>query len=119
MQKKRWNIRLRSSSLVEVIVSGIIISVIFGIAVITYVNAQRTGVSLTKLTYTILMQEVYTRSVTAKDFDFREEKHGDVRVIQDVFPSNLGNQLHILHIEVRSTQGKLLAERNDLIHIGQ
>jgi competence protein ComGF len=112
-----FKIRVRASSLIEVITALIIISIIFTIAIMVYLNVQRSGFSSRRLTGELLINEVLVKTLKDKRFDTTETNSDDITVYQDVTAHKTVAHLKVLTLEARDINGKLVAERKRLIYV--
>ncbi|MBT1705382.1 hypothetical protein [Chryseosolibacter indicus] len=108
----KW--RVKCSSLIEVIIALIIISVIFSLSITIYLNLQRTGWSMSKLQHQILMDKVYNELRFGQTD--AEIKMDEVIVYINVKPHSSIDALKIIHLEVRTEEGKLVAEKKHLVY---
>jgi hypothetical protein len=106
--------RLRASSLIEVTVALVIISMIFTMALVIYLNVQRSGFSGRKLQNSVLLDEAYNELMKTREFKSKESRYDDVTLFQSVERNDSG--LVLLRFEIRNEDGKLLSERKYLVY---
>lgn len=114
MLKTIWSHRVRSSSIIEVTTAMIIISMVFGLAIIIYLNLQRTGVSSQRLSARIKLETVFSETNRLKKFETREVDFENIVIYQKV--ERAGNGLLNIVLEARDEQGKLIAEQKHFIY---
>jgi hypothetical protein len=115
--KRMLSLRLQSSSLIEVTVSLIIISIIFSLSITIYLNVQRSGFSSSKLVYNVLLDDAYNGAIKAKDFSNKEFEYEDFTLFQIISSSGENENLKVLRFEVRNKKGQLLGERKYLLYV--
>src|SRR5688572_12254962 len=109
--------KVKASSLIEVITALIIISLVFSLAIVVYLNVQRSGFSSKKLRYSMILDEVYSgihkETLTGnKEFDY-----GDVIVHQEIKVHSSFPSLLLMQLAVRNEEGKLLAEKKFMKYV--
>lgn len=104
------------SSLIEVITSFLIISIVFGLGAMIYVNIQRASMSTLRLSANQLLQAVYTETLQTETYTPREANGEDITVYQEVTPYAANEALWWLHLEARDRAGHIIATRNHLIY---
>lgn len=109
--------RLKASSLIEVTVALVIISLIFTVAITIYLNVQRSGFSTGKLMHNVLLDDAYNQAVTSKKFVDKEIQYKDVTVFQSVIRKDDNKNLVTLRLELRNTDGVLLGERKYILYV--
>jgi hypothetical protein len=112
--KKILTKRLPASSILEVTTAMIIISMVFGLAIIIYLNIQRSGVSSLKLSSRIKLEAVFSETNRLKKFESREVRFEDIIVYQEIEHNSEG--LLSIKLEARDEQGKLIAQQKHLIY---
>jgi hypothetical protein len=116
--KNGINVRVKASTLVEVTISLVIITMIFSIAMVIYLNIQSSGFSNVKLLNKALLDEAYAQVIKSKDFEKKEEIDYDHFILirsSSRHPQN--ENMVILLFEIRNDEGKLLAERKHLLYV--
>jgi len=111
------SLRLKASSLIEVTVALVIISMIFTIAITIYLNVQRSGFSTGKLLHNVMLDDAYNETMKARDYTSKEIQYDEVTLFRDVKRSDLNKNLIMLKLELRNTDGALLAERKYLLYV--
>src|SRR6188768_2103292 len=118
--KRLLRITVRASSLIEVITAMVIISMVFSMASIIFLNVQKTGLSKRKLEAMMILDETFTESVRTNQYVTREVSYTDeIRIYQEVRPSRLSNLLLVVVLEARDRDGKLVAEQKHLLHVAE
>jgi hypothetical protein len=106
--------KLKASTLIEVTTALVLISMVFTMALVIYLNVQRSGFSGRKLQNSVLMDEAYNEVMKTKEFRDREMNYDDVTLSQIVNRQDQG--LVMLRFEIRNEDGKLLSERKYLVY---
>lgn len=115
--KKERPWKVRSSSLVEVTTALVIISMVFGLAMIIYMNVHRTGFSSQKLACEILMNDMYNSTAQSRQYLSKEQHYGDIVIYQEVRPYSDGKDLLLIQLEARDPGGKLIAMQRHIIYV--
>lgn len=112
----KLNARVDASTILEVIVSMVVIVVVFGIAMMIYSNVLRTSVSAKKIrAQAILTQtmqkiednpEIVTQSLTIDDF----------RIEQEIKPYSTNNNLTEIHLTAYDQNQQKIAELEKVIY---
>ena len=111
--------RIRSSSLIEVTTALVILSMVFGLAIVIYLNVQRSGVSSRKLVCTALLEKTYAEVKASGNYDSREFAYDEITVYLTAIPHGESPELRILALEARDAGGKLLAQQKHLLYVPQ
>ena len=114
--KQVLKVRMAASSIVEVTTALVIISMIFSLAMIIYLNVQRSGISFRKVDGVIMMEEVYAETKNLKKYEDRTEEREDIIIYQKVSASGESPDLLVIQLEARDAQGKVIAEQKHLIY---
>lgn len=114
MLRTIWSRRVKSSSIIEVTTAMIIISMVFGLAIIIYLNLQRTGISSQRLSARIELEAVFAETSRLKKFETREVNFESIVVYQKV--ERADNGLVNIALEARDEQGKLIAEQKYFVY---
>ena len=118
--KRLLRITVRASSLIEVITAMVIISMVFSMASIIFLNVQKTGLSKRKLEAMMILDETFTESVRTNQYVTREVSYtNEIMIYQEVRPTRLSNHLLVVVLEARDRDGKLVAEQKHLIHVAE
>ena len=118
--KRLLRVTVRASSLIEVITAMVIISMVFSMASVIFLNVQKTGLSKRKLEAMMILDETFTESVRTNQYVTREVSYTDeIRIYQEVRPSRLSNLLLVVVLEARDRDGKLVAEQKHLVHVAE
>jgi hypothetical protein len=111
-----WNRRARSSSILEVTVALVVISITFGLFMMTYINLLAGNYYLQKLKYegklSIQLQEL----IQSKKFVNDVKEEGQVRIFQTVSRYKDSRSLKWIELKAINSKGKILAEYNSLYY---
>src|SRR5688500_8721784 len=97
--------RVKASSLIEVITALVIISIIFTIAIMIYLNVQRSGFSSRRVLGEIMINEVLVKTLQDKQFDGAEITANEITVYRDVTVHKTSPNLTVLTFEARDGNG--------------
>jgi hypothetical protein len=111
--------RASASSLIEVTVALIIITMITGFAIMIYLNVQRTGFSTAEIKYNAVLEENYLHAIESSNFQSEELVDNDVVISKVVQPHPSNQRLFILLYEVKNRTGQVLAQKKYLYHAPQ
>lgn len=78
--------KLRASSLVEVTVGMVLISLVIGFALMIYANVARSAPPLTKLKYQLVLREFAQQTVQQQTFFDETQHHETVTIQKAVLP---------------------------------
>lgn len=108
-------VKVQSSTLIEVTTALVIISMVFSMAIVIYVNVQRSGFSAKGVSSMMMIDEVYAESVRTKTFKEREVQFENIAIYQQVTRQNKPDVL-LVRLEARDQNGKLVAEKKHLVY---
>jgi hypothetical protein len=103
--------RVDASTLIEVTIALIIISMIFGFATVIFLNVQRTGFSVSKVSNYIVLDEVWAKMNAGGDFTSKEYQVANGTIFQSVEQHPENEHLFVIRLELRNQEGKVLAEK--------
>lgn len=106
--------RVRASSLIEVIAAMLILSMVFGLAIVIYLNVQRSGVSARKLICIVRLEAAFAETEQQRTFTSREWQYDDLTVYQEVKQDSAG--LTVVILEGRDPAGKLVATKKHMVY---
>ncbi|HYF68574.1 MAG TPA: hypothetical protein VD884_10575 [Ohtaekwangia sp.] len=109
--------RLKGSSLIEVTVALVIITLVFSLAMVIYLNVQRSGLYAFKLSCEMMLNEVYTNTVRSEDYQNKEVTYDEVFIYQEVKTYPGSGNLLLITLEAREPGGKMIAERKHLVYV--
>jgi hypothetical protein len=107
-------LRLRASSLIEVIAAMLILSMVFGLAMVIYLNVQRAGVSARRVTCLVRLDAAFAEATQQQVYTTREIHYDDLTVYQEVKQDTTG--LTVVLLEGRDMTGKLIATQKHLVY---
>ncbi|MGY3214542.1 hypothetical protein [Mucilaginibacter sp. HD30] len=106
-------LRLRASSLLEVIVSMVIIVVVFGLAMMMIVNITRGSLSTKKIRAHAILKSMFMNGDGQKEWISKTAIIDSVTVEQDVKPYNTG--LLEVHLTAYDTNNEKMAELRKIV----
>ncbi|MDB5146207.1 MAG: hypothetical protein JWQ57_227 [Mucilaginibacter sp.] len=90
--------KIRASTILEVVVSMVIIILVFGIAMMIYTNVLRLSLSAKKIKAQAILQEIVLKSEQTKNLSTQSFIIDDFRVEQEIKPyldDTLLNEIHV------------------------
>ncbi|MDB5008617.1 MAG: hypothetical protein JWP45_3010 [Mucilaginibacter sp.] len=115
MAGSKLNVKLRASTILEVIVSMVIIVIVFGIAMMIYTNVLRLSLSAKKLRAQALLEETlftaeHNATNTTQTFNI-----DDFRIEQEVKPYVQNSSLTDIHLTAYDQNQQKIAELEKVI----
>lgn len=115
MVGSKLNTKLNASTILEVIVSMVIIVIVFGIAMMIYTNVLRLSLSAKKLRAQALLQETmfaaeHNAANTTQTFNIN-----DFRIEQEVMPYQENSSLTDIHLTAYDQNQQKIAELEKVI----
>jgi type II secretory pathway pseudopilin PulG len=107
--------KVRASTIIEVLISMIVIMVVFGIAMLIFANVTRSGVSEKKVRSSAVLQQILLDDERTTDLASRTFTVDSLRIEQQV--KNYNGQGSLVEIDLRAydTGGQLTAETHKII----
>lgn len=93
----KLNARVKGSTILEVIVSMVVIVVVFGIAMMIYTNVLRTSVSVKKIRAQAILSQTMLKAENNPESIAQSLTIDDFRVEQEVKPYGDNNSLTEIH----------------------
>jgi len=87
---------------------------IFGLAIIIYLNVQKAGLSSIKLEGSMRMEALVSEMHQTGKYESQEIPFDNMVIYQKV--EERGNGLVLIKLEARNMQGKLIAEQKHLVY---
>jgi hypothetical protein len=109
--------RIRSSSILEVTVALVIISITFGIFMMIYVNLLSGNYYLQKLKYEGKLTIQYQELVQSKNFIDEVKEDETVRIFQTILPYRNATNIKLVELKAINRNGKVLAEHKTLYYV--
>ncbi len=113
--KLKYNMRLKASSILEVIISMIIILLVFGIAMMIATNVVHSSLSVKKLNAQALLHNVLIKEEQAKEVNTQTYTLDDFRVEQEIKAYNDDAGLTEIHLTAYDANQEKVAELQKLI----
>jgi hypothetical protein len=117
IKRKVFFVSVLSSTLIEVITALIIISTVLSLAIIIYLNVQKSGLSSKRLTCNILMDEIYSSTLITKEYMNKQIDSENIVIYQEVSSQGTAGGLLTIRLEARDKQGRLLSEQKHLVYV--
>ncbi|MDB5274744.1 MAG: hypothetical protein JWO58_3111 [Chitinophagaceae bacterium] len=113
LEKCRW-LKVRSSSMVEVLVAMVLFTVVFTIGITVYVNVVRSGFSMSKLKATLLLNKIAMDTKINRRFIPESIQEGTISIDKQIEDYNKDSQLVVIVLKAYDANHMLLAERKEL-----
>lgn len=107
--------RVAASTLVEVLVSMVIISVVFAITVLIFVNVQRTTRSAALTRAEIAANNIMNKTLISKDLTEAKVACGAYWIVKQVTPQGNQDKLYVVLIDVATREGEVLMSTRRLL----
>ena len=115
MAGSKLNGRVKASTIMEVIISMIIIIIVFGIAMMIYTNVLRLSLSTKKLRAQALLQETMLKAEQTTGNTTQSLTIDDFRIEQEVSPYNKESNLTLIHLTAYDQNQQKIAELQKVI----
>lgn len=115
MAGSKLNRRVKASTILEVIVSMIIIVIVFGIAMMIYTNVLRVSLSVKKLRAQALLQETMIKAEQATGNTNQSLTIDDFRIEQEVTQYNNQSNLTTIHLTAYDQNQQKVTELQKVI----
>jgi len=104
--------------MIEVITALIIISTVFTLATIIYLNVQRSGFYSRRFMADLMLEETFNASLQSKTFSNQQITNDNVTIYQEVeTKSSREGKLLIVRLEAREEDGTLISEKKHIIYV--
>jgi len=112
MDRSQLNIRgkVKASTILEVVVSMVIIILVFGIAMMIYSNVLRLSLSVKKIKAQAILQEILLKEEQAKEHSTQSITVDDLRIEQEVKSYNEDSHLTEIHLTAYDTNNQKITE---------
>ena len=117
MAGNKLNSQVNASTILEVIISMIIIVIVFGIAMMIYTNVLRLSLSTKKLRAQALLQETMLKAEQTTANTAQSLTIDDFRIEQEVSPYNKESNLTLIHLTAYDQNQQKIAELQKVIVI--
>lgn len=109
--------KVRASTIIEVLISMIVIMVVFGMAMLIFANVTRSGVSEKKVRSSAVLQQILLDDEKTADLGSRMFTVDSLRVEQQV--KNYNNKDSLVEIDLRAYDpgGQLTADAHKIIPV--
>ena len=112
---KLKNKKLESSTLIEVIVGLVIITITFGIVFRLFVNVNRSENIRLKCNASLLMDKIINSGKADLNYIDEDFDYGYMTIEKTVIPYNKSENLKIMHLKAFDRQKKLILEKKEII----
>ncbi len=116
MAGSKLNSRVQASSILEVIVSMVVIVVVFSIAMMIYTNVLRLSLSAKKIRAQALLQETMLNAEQDTAKTTQTFNIDDFRIEQEVKPYQDNNTLMDIHLTAYDQNQQKIAEMEKVIY---
>jgi hypothetical protein len=111
----KYNSRVKASTMLEVIISMIIILLVFTIAMMISANVMRSSLSVKKINAQAVLHELLIKAEQNKEVHSQIFTTDDFRVVQDIKPDENFQNLLNIHLTAYDTNQEKVAELQKII----
>lgn len=115
MKRHILHIKLSGSTMIEVLTSMVIIMMVFGVALMIFLNTGERNNNNLKLRAFLLLEETRMKTIQEKTFIDEETDVNNMHISKKVIPYNNTEALFMLQFRVLTKSGKLLIEQKEII----
>ena len=115
MAGSKLNTRIKASTILEVIISMIVIVIVFGIAMMIYTNVLRLSLSTKKLKAQALLQETMLKAEQTTANTTQSLTIDDFRIEQEAGSYNKESNLTLIHLTAYDQNQQKIAELQKVI----
>jgi hypothetical protein len=112
---KLVHIKLQASSLIETIVSMMIVMLVFFIAMTIYVNILRNSVSLSELSAAQYLQTLVQKTKKDKSYFNETLVEETLTISKNCSPYGSSTELFLIDLEAKDQSGRVVATHRELI----
>jgi Tfp pilus assembly protein PilV len=112
----KLNERVQASTILEVIVSMVVIVVVFGIAMMIYTNVLRTSLSVKKIKALAILNQAMLKAENNPESVTQSLTIDDFRVEQEIKPYSTNNNLTEIHLTAYDQNQQKVAELEKVIY---
>jgi hypothetical protein len=116
MKSKFFGYRVKASSLLEVTIALIIISIVFTLASSIYGSVQKSLINSTKLNADIMLTSLHAQTVKAGDFTDLEFESGELVLQRFVLQRTDISGLREIRYVAKLLSGKIIREEKHLVY---
>lgn len=106
--------KIKGSSLIEIVVGLVIISIVFTMSVMVYVNLSTGKTSATKVIYIAYLKDYIATTKKNKEY-FNEKLEIEKGYLQRTI-EEISKNVILLKIEIRNSENKLIDDHQELIY---
>lgn len=111
--------RVQASSILEVVVSMVVIVIVFGIAMMIYTNVLRLSLSVKKLRAQAILQETMIKAEHNPENITQSTTADDLRIEQEITPYPDNSALKEIHLTAFDQNQQKIAELQKVIRSNQ
>jgi Tfp pilus assembly protein PilV len=112
---RRTGVKLKAASLLEVVIAMVIISIVFGVGMMTYMNILKSSFSVQQLNATLLLNKIVEETKQEQSFFDETITEENITVYKKASKYQGNDNLVLLELEVLDAENKILANRKQLI----
>lgn len=113
-----YRTRLAASSLIEVITASVLIAIVFGSALLVFLNIAASSGNLQTLKHKQKLQHMATQTILDSSFLSEETLDEEGYIIHKTISTHdSAKDLIVLHLKAVNQQGQLIAEYRRLIYL--
>ena len=108
--------RIHASSLIEVMISLVLIGIVFSAAMLIYGNIIASSKTVSGLKYQMKLKEIAEEIITDEVYLSDEFFLDEVKIVTEV--NNYNNRVNLIHLSIRAVDAnnEVLAQHNQLIY---
>jgi len=115
----KLNSKLSGFTLVETLVSLVIVISVFAIGMLIMGNIMKSDHQMEKLDAMMIINEVYCKTISEKNYVDNVVYHDSYKILIGYYPYQESNRLVVMTLEVQNDNGKSLVTRKEVLIAGK
>jgi len=107
--------KVKSSTLIEVLIAMVILLIVFGVAMLVFKNINTSYSPKLDLKAYLKLEETVQQTKDELTFIDEEFETDNMKVIKKVYDYSQGENLMVLDISVMNMNGRVLSERKEIV----
>jgi hypothetical protein len=107
--------RIPASSLLETVVASMVMMLVFGVGMMTYMNVVRSNTSLSDLQAAQQLDEVFYDTQKNKKYMDEQQVSSRLIITKRVTPYKNSDVLYCIYLQAEDPSGRILAKRTDIV----
>lgn len=116
-QNPNLNLKLKAATIIESIVAMTLIMISFGIAMMIFVNINKSNNNFQKFRAKLIINEMAEKTINENNYTNEVIKGKNIKVTRTISSYKSYTDLKLLLIEAHNSEGKKIAERKELIFV--